>query len=102
VKRLISSVRTVDRVARFGGDEFGLILMQSDAATALEVAQRVCTAMRREAVTMENLSGLAITVSAGAAALPQHANTAPDLVAAADKALYTAKNNGRNCAVAAV
>ena len=100
-RRLALCVRSVDRVARVGGEEFGLILVQSDAAAALPIAQRVCAAMRSEPVRVSEGITLPITVSAGVAALPQHARSAMELIAAADRALYAAKAAGRDRAVAA-
>lgn len=100
-RRLQTQVRSVDRVARLGGEEFGLIIMQTDLAAAMEVAARICTAIAREPVMVGETQTLDVTVSAGAAVLPDHARTVAELVAAADKALYAAKTGGRNRAVAA-
>jgi two-component system, cell cycle response regulator len=98
--RLAAEVRTVDRVARFGGEEFGLILMQTDRTGAMELARRMCAAVRGSPITI-GASSLAVTVSAGVAALPEDARAAAALVAASDKALYAAKARGRDCAVGA-
>jgi diguanylate cyclase (GGDEF)-like protein len=95
-RRLSEQVRTVDRVARLGGEEFGLILMQTDRAGAFEVAQRLCTAIRQEPIFADDPRGLNVTASAGVAALPLDARTSTELVAAADKALYAAKAAGRD------
>lgn len=100
-RRLATQVRSVDRVARYGGEEFGIILMQSDLAAAMDVAQRICATVAREAVVAGETLTLDVTVSAGVAVLPDHAKNAAGLVAAADKALYAAKAAGRNRAVAA-
>lgn len=99
--RLSAEMRTVDRVARFGGEEFALIVMESDAAAALETARRVCAAVARAPIAVREGLALNVTVSAGAASMPQHATTGDDLVAAADRALYAAKEAGRNRAVGA-
>ena len=99
-RRLATQVRTVDRVARIGGEEFGLILVQTNRTMALEVAQRICAAMPSEDVRGNENVALSVTMSAGVAALPDDARTATDLVAVADKALYAAKAAGRNRAVA--
>jgi diguanylate cyclase (GGDEF)-like protein len=99
--RLSSLVRNVDRVVRFGGEEFGLILMQSERAAALDVAKRVCAIVRETPVAIGGALALNVTVSAGVAALPQDARSSAALVAAADKALYAAKSGGRNRAIAA-
>lgn len=95
-RRLNASVRTVDRVARLGGEEFGLILMQTDADGGFDVANRVCANVRAEPVKISNALTLPVTVSAGVAELPRVTRTAAALVAAADKALYAAKSAGRD------
>jgi two-component system, cell cycle response regulator len=98
-RRLATCVRSVDRVARVGGEEFGLILVQSDRAAALHVAQRVCSEVRAEPVRVNETLTIRVTVSAGVAALPSDASTFPALIAATDKALYAAKSEGRDRAV---
>ncbi|MDO8543905.1 MAG: diguanylate cyclase [Opitutaceae bacterium] len=95
-RRLAAEVRTVDRVARFGGEEFAVLLMQSGAPAALDVARRVCGALEQTPVKAGDALALTVTVSAGASALPQDAQVDAALVAAADKALYAAKQGGRN------
>lgn len=95
-QRLVRHVRTVDRVARFGGEEFGLILMQTDTVAALDVARRVCASVRDQRVRVGETLMLEITASAGVASLPADAATAAELLAAADRALYAAKAAGRN------
>jgi len=100
-RRLTAVVRSVDRVARIGGEEFGLILMQTDATGGLDVANRVCAAMRESPMVAGDALTLPVTVSAGIAALSPEAQTATALVAAADKALYAAKSAGRNRASSA-
>jgi diguanylate cyclase (GGDEF)-like protein len=96
-RRLGAQVRTVDRVARVGGEEFGLILVQSGHIGARNVADRICAAMRSEPVRVSDTLELTVTISAGVASLPQHVRSASELIAAADKALYAAKAAGRNC-----
>ena len=95
-QRLTTCVRSVDRVARVGGEEFGLILVQSDRAAAVQVAQRVCAAMRNGPVRVNETLTISVKVSAGVAALPSDASSVPALIAAADKALYAAKSEGRD------
>ena len=98
--RVSTGLRTVDRAARFGGEEFALIVMQADRKAALDMAQRACAAVAREPISIGPGKSLAITVSAGSAEMPTNAATGAALVAAADKALYAAKSRGRNRAVA--
>lgn len=95
-RRLTAQVRTVDRVARFGGEEFALVLMQTDAANALEVARRVCVAVSRDPILATDTVALNVTISAGVALLPADASSEATLISAADKALYAAKQRGRN------
>jgi diguanylate cyclase (GGDEF)-like protein len=98
--RMAESIRTVDRAARIGGEEFALILVQTDRASALEVARRAISSVAKGEVKTGALS-IAVTASAGVATLPSDALTAADLFSAADKALYSAKGAGRNRAVPA-
>ncbi len=95
-RRVASQVRTVDRVARFGGEEFAVILMQTDLESARDVARRICQAAARDPVLATDTVALNVTVSAGVAVLPDDARTEAALVAAADRALYAAKKRGRN------
>lgn len=93
--RLVASVRNVDLVARFGGEEFAILLVDVDGATALLLAERL-----REAVTSVP-SPRAVSASFGVCTF----QAAPDangdaLLAAADGALYEAKRTGRNRVVA--
>jgi len=99
-RRVASEVRTVDRVVRFGGEELVLILVQTDRAGAFEMANRVCTAVELEPIVVDGGRELNVTVSAGAASMPEDVDNALTLLNAADKALYAAKARGRNQAVA--
>jgi diguanylate cyclase (GGDEF)-like protein len=73
-----------------------VILVQSDKAAALRVAERICAAVRGHPVRIESEVALTVTLSAGVASLPHDVSTAAALVAAADKALYAAKTAGRD------
>ncbi|MEO6873763.1 MAG: diguanylate cyclase [Opitutaceae bacterium] len=99
-RRASSLLRNVDRAARFGGEEFALIVMQADLAAGMEMAQRACAAVTRIPVEIGPGQSLEVTISAGVAEMPANARSGADLVAAADKALYAAKARGRNRAVA--
>lgn len=98
-RRVSGLLRAVDRVARFGGEEFALILMQTDRRAALEVARRVCAVVEGEPVLAGDNIALNVTVSAGVAISPDDGKSSEALVAAADRALYAAKARGRNRAV---
>ena len=81
--------RTTDALARYGGEEFAVLLYDTDLPGALEVGERL-----RQAVEAESGE---VTISIGAASLqPETHQSALDLVAAADRGLYRAKQSGRN------
>jgi two-component system cell cycle response regulator len=98
-RRVGAQVRSVDRVARVGGEELAVILIQTDLERAREVAGRLCAAIAREPILASDTVAVKVTVSAGVAILPHDAQTEAVLIEAADKALYAAKQRGRNCAV---
>jgi diguanylate cyclase (GGDEF)-like protein len=85
-------LRGVDYAARFGGDEFALILPQAYADGALIVAERLRT--RIEQMDIPEVGNL--TASIGIATFPLNASSRTELFRAADDALYLAKRTGRN------
>lgn len=92
-RRLERAIRPGDTAARFGGDEFGILLEDADEATAVEVAARVLSVIRVPApIDGENVS---VTGSIGIAFPDPSLATAGDLLRAADIAMYSAKRQGR-------
>lgn len=89
---LRNELRAVDTAARFGGDEFAIILPQANIRGALVVAERL---QKRLINTQIPGYGL-ITASFGVASFPQHASSRDLLVLAVDRALYESKHAGRN------
>jgi diguanylate cyclase (GGDEF)-like protein len=85
-------LRGVDTAARFGGDEFALILPQAHAESAQMVAERLRSSI--EQIKIPGFGHLAASI--GVAAFPLHASSRADLIGAADAALYVAKRAGRN------
>lgn len=99
VLRTVASVlaarcRQVDVVARLGGDEFAVILPDCSGADALGAAERLRTDFRAK-----QPSGPVVRISAGVACVPENAPNRIELLAAADDALYEAKQRGRDCVV---
>ena len=98
VLRQISSIfsqhlRKIDVVCRYGGEEFAILLSQTNAEHALRVAEKL-----RRVIEEWQFPGVprSVTISAGAATFPDHGTTRDDLVKAADAGLYVAKQAGRN------
>jgi diguanylate cyclase (GGDEF)-like protein len=92
-----SGTRGIDTGARIGGDEFAVILPETDLVRGLEVAER----LRAAVAALDFNSAERITASLGAAELPACARTGEELRAAADAALYEAKRGGRDRAATA-
>lgn len=92
----LEQVRAIDICARYGGEEIGLLLPQTDLAGAVELAERL-----RRAVSARNAihrgREIPVTSSFGVSSYPQTARTRDALFPTADKALYEAKGAGRNC-----
>ncbi len=101
-QRVSRQLRSVDRFARVGGEEFAIVLTEVDHVTAGEVARRIVEMMARKPVQLADGTLLTVTVSAGSASLPRNATESAALVQIADRALYEAKARGRNRAIAAV
>ena len=87
--------RETDLVARFGGEEFCMLCEETDARGARLLAERVREELEKAELVTE-LGTLKVTASLGVATFPDHASTAADLFVQGDKALYEAKNRGRN------
>lgn len=100
--QLTEGMRGVDTAYRYGGDEFCLMLLETGPAGAMIVAQRQLEAFRARKFDVGNGEPMSLTVSIGVASYPDHAKTSKDLIDAADKAMYRAKEGGRNGVVMAV
>jgi diguanylate cyclase (GGDEF)-like protein/PAS domain S-box-containing protein len=89
-------LRETDIAARFGGEEFTVILSHTSLEQGKQMAQRVRQEMADLEIYLDEGGSFSITASIGVAAYPQHGTTAEELIKAADQALYTAKQKGRN------
>ncbi len=94
---ILSSIRDTDVVARYGGDEFVIILPESGIEQALLVAERVRDRIARQEFHGGRGLHLRLTASFGVAAFPQHAQSPQQLIACADRAMYEAKAANKNC-----
>ena len=100
--RVSNNLRSFDLVARYGGEEFVVIMPDTDAEIALRVADRLRARVADEAFRVEPLEVLLeVTISMGVTTALDTEETADALLERADRALYQAKNDGRNRAVSA-
>jgi diguanylate cyclase (GGDEF)-like protein len=89
--------RTSDLVARYGGEEFALLAPATDAEQAMEIAQGICEELARLALPHAKSPHGVVTISIGVAtSMPDESVNWSTLIEAADKALYRAKQTGRN------
>jgi diguanylate cyclase (GGDEF)-like protein len=95
-QRVSEQIREVDTFARYGGEEFVVVLPETSIEGATQLAERICTAVRREPFSQDDEEPLIVTLSVGVAAFPVHGSSAATLMRAADRALYVAKNDGRD------
>jgi diguanylate cyclase (GGDEF)-like protein len=98
VLRQVSSLfhqqlRKIDVVCRYGGEEFAILLTQTNSQQAMAIAEKL-----RKMVAEWQFPGVprTVTISAGVAAFPAHGKTRDEMIRAADSGLYAAKLAGRN------
>jgi two-component system cell cycle response regulator len=93
---LQDSVRAIDTVGRYGGDEFTMLLVDTGLEGAISVADRIRQSVADHAFGAERGLDLRLTVSIGVATFPLHGESRERLLDLADKAMYLAKALGRN------
>lgn len=89
-------VRQVDTLARYGGDEFSVLLVDTDHETALRVAERIRKRVEAYLFEVDRDVRISLTMSIGVATCPEHGVVRDKIIDLADKAMYRAKSQGRN------
>ena len=97
---LTRQVRTIDSPCRYGGEEFAVILPETELSAATSLGERIRAAAEEMSFAIGDDESINITISVGVASYPAHAVNSRALFTAADSALYDAKNHGKNRVVA--
>jgi two-component system cell cycle response regulator len=100
-RRLRQTARSTDIVARHGGEEFAMLLPETDLERGLIAAERFRAAVEGTTVHGARGGSRSLTISLGVGCYPDHATSIPELMELTDAALYTAKRTGRNRACTA-
>ena len=95
-ERVLANARKVDLPARYGGDEFFILLPDTSPDEAHLLAERLHQAVANEPIALPDGKVLKLTVSIGIATYPTHAASIDELIKRADEALYWIKSHGRN------
>ncbi len=98
---LVDNLRDVDIIARYGGDEFVVVLPYTSPDVAYKITLRLQRAVQQHHFLSEEGLDLRVTASFGVAGFPEHAQNKTDLIRIADQAMYEAKNRGRDRIVTA-
>jgi two-component system cell cycle response regulator len=100
--RLKKSIRGIDLACRYGGEEFVIVMPETDMAVAAVVAERIRRRIASDPIAVSHgTTAVPVTISIGLAALAASTDNAAAIVKRADQALYRAKRDGRNRVVAA-
>jgi diguanylate cyclase (GGDEF)-like protein len=96
VSKIISeNIRTIDVVGRYGGEEFSVLLVNTDIQECEPMAKRIVEKIYQKTFLKDGIASN-ITVSAGMAGFPSHSDQTKGLIIKADKAMYDTKSNGGN------
>lgn len=90
------SIRSTDIFARWGGEEFVLILERSKLEGTIKTIEKILKGLKNERVVSKKGDHIQVSFSAGVCQFPAHGDTELDLINASDKAVYAAKENGRS------
>ena len=99
-KLIHSKIREVDCLARYGGDEFIIILPGTKKQSSVIIAEKLRHAVEESSRSFQNKPGtIQITISLGIASFPNDTDIEEKLIRLTDRALYKAKKSGRNCTI---
>jgi len=93
---LQETVREIDVVSRYGGDEFTIILPQTGAAGAITIAERIRSLIAERVFLTDLNIQVRLTASFGVSTFPDHGQTREELISRADQAMYLVKDRGKN------
>ena len=93
---LKKNIRSTDIACRYGGEEMSIILPNTDHEIAIFTANKICARVSSKQFKLPNGRDTSVTISLGVSTFPVDGSTSEELIEAADKRLYNAKNNGRN------
>lgn len=93
---LKKTVRSLDLVARYGGEEMAIVLENVDIEEAIVIANKVCSTVAERMFRLSETVEKNVTISIGVATYPLHGETPATLIEFADQGLYRAKESGRN------
>ncbi|MBI4169800.1 MAG: sensor domain-containing diguanylate cyclase [Acidobacteria bacterium] len=95
-RRMVGEIRGSDKLFRYGGDEFCVVLPETDLRGACDLSERLRLSLGSRVFLVDDTPGMAITASFGVAAYPDHARTSLGLIKCADKAMQRIKQAGKN------
>ena len=96
VSRIISkNVRSIDIVGRYGGEEFSVLLVNTDINECKPLAEKIVKKIANKTYLKDGIA-VNLTISAGMSGFPLHSDNIESLIAKADKAMYSTKRNGGN------
>jgi diguanylate cyclase (GGDEF)-like protein len=96
-RRVNETLREIDTFARYGGEEFVCLLSETALPGAMAAAEKILESIRDEEFGSSAGDQILLTVSIGVASYPEHGDSFRSLIGSADRALYRAKQEGRDC-----